>query len=210
MGFQEDIHYKWAIGFCGDEACPRLWKHTEWKERIKNEKNLQAIEEGEYALSRLRIVSGLINFKKTDTVVDICATNGQIKAFLPENIRYISVDYIRYSEETILCDLTKNEFPILNSDSTHTCILLIGAIPYAPDWKWLLRQTTENCDSLICIHHDFVRMNREYCRTQFNNNNAIFNHQIILEMQKLGFKMTEAYDFRLRDVIMKFERTCNQ
>ena len=33
MGFEEDIHYKWAIGFCGDETCPRLWKHKEWKAR---------------------------------------------------------------------------------------------------------------------------------------------------------------------------------
>ena len=49
-------------------------------------------------------------------------------------------------------------------------------------------------------------MNREYRRTRFSNNNAIFNHQIIWEMQKLGFMLTEAYDFHLRAVIMKFER----
>ena len=31
MGFEEDIHYKWAIGFCGDDKCPR----SMWSGRIK-------------------------------------------------------------------------------------------------------------------------------------------------------------------------------
>ena len=50
-------------------------------------------------------------------------------------------------------------------------------------------------------------MNREYRRTHYTQNNAVFNHQIILEMQKLGFTMTEGYDWHLRHVIMKFERS---
>lgn len=207
MGFEEDVHYKWAIGFCGDEKCARLWKHTEWKDRANNEKNLKATEEGEEVLQRLRIVSRLINYDKVDTVVDICAANGRIKQFLPQRIEYIPVDYIKYSEETVVCDLRKKEFPDLGGFSAEKlCIILIGGIVCAPDWKWLLQKIAENCDIFICSHNDFVRINREYRRTSFNNNNAIFNHQIVLEMQKLGFSMTEAYDCHLRCVIMKFER----
>lgn len=115
MGFQEDIHYKWAIGFCGDETCPRLWKYMEWNDRAKNEINLKDIESGEGPLNRLRTVSRLIDFDKISTVVDICAANGRIKAFLPNDIPYIPIDYIRYSDETVLCDLTKNEFPEIGS-----------------------------------------------------------------------------------------------
>lgn len=206
MGFEEDVHYKWAIGFCGDETCPRLWKHVEWKDRAENKRNLSYIEEGEDPLNRLRMVSGLIDFSKIDTVADICAANGRIKEFLPENVRYIPVDYIKYSEDTVVCDLNKGEFPALPGLREKTCILLISALSYASDWRWLLRQIAENCSTFICSHHDFVRMNREYRRMQFNNNNAVFNHQIILEMQKLGFKLTEGYDWHLRVVIMKFER----
>lgn len=208
MGFKEDVHYKWAVGFCGDEKCPRLWKHTEWKDRIKNKNNLQFIEESEEALQRLEVVSKLIDFGKTNTVVDICAANGRIKRFLPEYVWYIPVDYQRYSDETVLCDLNQYEFPSISAPN-ETCILLIASLQYAMDWKWLLRQISLNCSVFICAHHDFVRMNREYRRTQFNNNNAVFNHQIVLEMQKLGFAMIEAYDWHLRAVIMKFERTVN-
>ena len=205
MGFEEDVHYKWAIGFCGDDRCPRLWKHTEWNDRSKNEHNLHFIEEGEEAQQRLRAVSRLIDFTKSHTIVDICAANGRIKRFLPESIQYIPVDYQRYSDETVLCDLNRYEFPEVNLPS-ETCILLIASLQYAIDWKWLLKQIAANCSVFICAHHDFVRMNREYRRTQFNNNNAVFNHQIILEMQKLGFVMVEAYDYHLSTVIMKSEK----
>lgn len=205
MGFEEDTHYKWAIGFCGDEGCPRLWRHIEWRDRPKNENNLRFIEESEEALQRLRTVSKLIDFGKTNTVVDICAANGRIKRFLPENVRYIPVDYQRYSDETVLCDLNRYEFPPISAPG-ETCILLIASLQYAMDWRWLLRQISLNCSVFICAHHDFVRMNREYHRTQFNNNNAVFNHQVVLEMQNLGFTMTEAYDWHLRTVIMKFEK----
>ena len=206
MGFEEDVHYKWAIGFCGDDRCPRLWKHTEWKDKSKNSSNLLAVETGDYAQNRLQMVARTIDFEKIETVIDICAANGRIKEFLPHHVRYIPVDYIPYSSETVICDLTKNEFPAVYSDPATTCILLVSALPYAPDWRWLLKEISESCDTFICTHSDFVRMNREHRRTQFNNNNAVFNHQIILEMQKLGFMMVEAHDYHLRTVIMRFEK----
>ena len=106
----------------------------------------------------------------------------------------------------MLCDLTKYEFPELELDPASTCVFLIAAIQYAPDWRWLLRKIAETCDTLICAHSGFVRMNREYRRTHFTGNSVVFNHQIILEMQKLGFTLTEAHDYHLRVDIMKFER----
>lgn len=208
MGFEEGVHYQWGIGFCGDEKCSRLWRHTEWNDRKENAKNLNYIEESPEILERLKIVTRLIDFDRSHTIVDICAANERIRKFLPGQVRYVPVDYTRYSDDTVLCDLRKFEFPNIAkfADAEEACILLIASIQYAPDWKWLLKQIAENCSTFICAHNDFVRMNREYRRTCFNGNNAVFNHQIILEMQNLGFIMTEAYDFHLRSVIMKFER----
>lgn len=206
MGFEEDVHYKWGISFCGDAGCPRLWKHIEWNDRKENAERLQETEFGIRTLERLQTVSHLIDFEKINTIVDVCAANERVRAFLPENVQYFPLDYIHYSNATIYCDLVKKEFPALETDPRRTCALLVGAIQYAPDWRWLLRVVTKNCDTLICTHSDFVRINREYRRTLYANHNAVFNHQIILEMQKLGFKMTEAHDWRLRHVIMKFER----
>lgn len=206
MGFQEDIHYCWAIAFNGDEKCPRLWHHIEWNDREHNEKNLNSIEESADVLERLKMVTKLIDFQKIDTLVDLCAANGRIEQFLPEHIEYMPVDYIQYSDKTVVCNLNQYQFPILHSSLDKTCIIMVAAIPYIYDWRWLLKQISEHCNTFICAHHDFVRVNREYRRTHWTSNNAIFNHQIILEAQKLGFKLVEAYDYHLRCVIMKFER----
>ena len=207
MGFEEDVHYKWGISFCGDERCPRLWKHVEYNDRKNNASSLSYLEESDQRLSVLRTVARFIDGNRFDTVLDICAGNGRIKQFLPEGVRYLPVDYIPYSDETIVCDLTKHEFPELRLDSASTCILLNSGIGYAPDWRRLLGMIAKNCDTFICTHSDFVRISREYRRTHYTHHNAVFNHQIVLEMQKLGFIMTEAYDWHLRLVIMKFERT---
>lgn len=207
MGFKENIHFQWAISFTGDDKCPRLWHYTEWNDRDKNFANLRYIEENPESLERLKIVARLIDFKKISTIVDLGAANGRIEEFLPKHINYVPVDYTKYSEKTVLCNLNEYEFPALSSSPETTCIVMIGAIQYVHDWRWLLTQISEHCFSFICTHNDFVRMNREYRRTHFNNNAVIFNHQIILEAQKLGFKLAEAYDFHLRCVIMRFERS---
>lgn len=162
MGFEEDIHYKWAIGFCGDETCPRLWKHTEYNDQKNNAANLNYLEVSEERLEALRMVAQVVDAEKFDTIVDICAGSGRIRTFLPENARYIPVDYIPYSDDTIVCDLAKYEFPKLDLVPSSVCVLLIGSIGYAPDWRWLLRKISESCDTFICTHSDFVRINREY------------------------------------------------
>lgn len=206
MGFEEDVHYKWAIGFCGDETCPRLWKHLEWKDAAENRAGLDRIEKSDEALNRLRMAARPVDFSGIRTVLDIGAANGRLKTLLPEGIRYIPVDYIPYSGETVVCDLTKYEFPELEVDPASTCVFLIAVIQCASDWRWLLRKSAGTGDTVVCVHNDFARMNREYRRSHFAGNSVAFNHQIILEMQEQGFSLTEAHDYHLRDVIMKFER----
>lgn len=140
MGFEEDKHYQWAISFQGDEKCSRLWHHIEWNDTENNESNLKNIETGLFWKNRLKIVSGLIPMEKFDTIVDLGGANGRIREFLPDGINYIPVDYIKYLEETIVCDLNNHEFPQLTGKWERTCILLIGTLQYVNDWRWILRK----------------------------------------------------------------------
>ena len=206
MGFEAEVHYQWAISFMGDDTCPRLWHYTDWTDRDKNSANLYYVEEGLEALERLKMVARLIDFGKITTVVDLCAANGRIEEFLPSNTNYIPVDYTKYSDRTVLCDLNRHEFPVLSTPIEKTCVIMVASIQYVHDWKWLIKQISEHCASFICVHNDFARINREYRRTHYNNNCAVFNHEIILEARKFGLELVEAYDYHLRCVIMKFER----
>ena len=56
MGFEEDVHYKWGISFCGDEGCPRLWNHVEYNDRKNNAGNLSYLEASDERLEALRMV----------------------------------------------------------------------------------------------------------------------------------------------------------
>jgi len=209
MGYEENKHFVWAIGFCGDEKCPRLWKYAEWKDKSSNAASLDAIENSEYVLSSLKYAVKLIDFNKCNTLIDLGAANERVRPFLPENVRYIPVDYIRYSDETILCDFNKHEFP--SPSNNHyapetTCILSMSCIQYCRDWHWYLKNISQNCKCLILGKQDFARMTREYRKTSWTYNHAVFNHEYILYMLKLNFELVDAMDFRLRREIYKFEK----
>lgn len=207
MGFEEDKHFIWAISFCGDEQCPRLWKYIEWKDKRTNSLRLQATETGEYCLERLKTATRLVNFQTFKTVIDLGAANERLREFIPADIHYVPVDYIKYSDQTVLCNFNTYQFPVVkNLIPEDTCIFAVGSIQCCQDWKWYLHSVTENCSCFIWGHDDFARVSREYRKTQWTRNNALFDHEVIRYMLKLGFYMTDAVDFRLKTTIYKFEK----
>ena len=205
MGFEEEKHFQWGISFAGDEVCPRLWHHSEWDERDKNADGLMAAEIGEISYTKLKLVSRMID-NDIQIVIDLGAANGRIKEFLSQSIEYIPVDYLKYSPDTIVCNLNNHEFPVVKVQREKTCVLLLSTIGFIHDWRWIIKKISETGNTFICAHNDFARISREYRRTHFNSNSVVFNHQIIMEALKYGYRLVEAYDYRLRTVIMKFSR----
>ena len=214
MGLKKDIDFSWAIspptsfieGGGIKKEVPLLWKRIEWKDHETNKKNLYMAEKSEFPKKRYEVAARLIDMEKVETVIDIGSANECFKDYLPETVNYYPVDYVKHSIDTILVDLNKEKLPRFDTEKSHTVIILIEVLQYVYDWKGLLKDCSEQCDVMVIGHNDFCRVNREYRRTSWTANAALFNHEIILEMQKNGFMMTDAYDFQLRDVIMRFEK----
>lgn len=206
MGFQKDVDFVWAIAWRGDDKCQRLWKHNEWNDSKNNALSLQTVLHSEEVRQRYYIVSRLMDFDKYHTVIELGAANERVREFLPTDVRYIPSDYIRYSDDTIVADLNEQPVPDFATNRKDTVCLLLSCIIYYFDWKGVLAQCARQADQLIISNDDFVRTSREWRRTSWNRNSVMFNHELILEMQKLGFVLKDAVDFRLRVVIMKFER----
>ena len=204
MGFEADKHYMWAIAFTGDEKCSRLWAHTEWSDKEKNAENLKAVAESEYCLQRFRVAESMVNWEEYDTVVDLGAANERLAEVIPQDIKYVPVDYIKYTERTVLCDINKYEFPEKQYFMGKTVVFSIANIQYCHDWKWYLRKLAESSDCIVLEHSDFARIAREYRRANWTRYNALFDHEIIGYMQKLGFVLADSKDFRLRSTIYKF------
>lgn len=210
MGFEEEKNFIWAIAFTGDKKCARLWRHIEWSDRKENATNLLMSENGEYSLSRLKVATKMVEWNKYETLIDLGAANERVKEFLPRNINYIPVDYVKYSENTVLCDINKYEFPNTGFIPNKTCIFSIGNIQYCKNWKWYLETISKNCECLILAHDDLPRLNREYRKTHWSRYNALFDHEFIRYMQSLGFIITDSVDFRLKSTCYKFERGAGQ
>ncbi len=205
MGFLPDINYIWALGFNGDEKCPKLWHHTEWNSS-KNLSNRTSVEEGEYTKTRYEILSRMIDFNIYDTLVDLGSANERVKEFIPNNIKYVPVDYMKYSDDTIFCDFTKNEFPEILSKKETTCYIALGVVCCFKDWKWWLNEISKRANLFILVSTDLPRMNRDFRREHWSHNNAAFDHEFICYLLKCGYKLKETMDFRLKSTFYKFEK----
>lgn len=204
LGYQEGVDYEWALGWTGDEQCGPLWYVKEWNDS-QNLAGQQAAISGAVSNVKYNVVSKMIPEKCT-TVIDLGAASGMLENYLNKNVTFIPVDYMKIRDDEVIGDFNKYEFPDIDEDKKNCCIVMCGIIQAVKDWKWLLRKSGESADTIIISHNDIVRVNRDFRREKLTWNNAVFNHQIILEMQKIGYKMVEAYDFQLRVVLMRFDK----
>lgn len=204
LGYQEGVDYEWALGWTGDEQCGPLWYVKEWNDS-QNLAGQQAAISGAVSNVKYNVVPKMIPEKCT-TVIDLGAASGMLENYLNKNVTFIPVDYMKIRDDEVICDFNKYEFPDIDEDKKNCCIVMCGIIQAVKDWKWLLRKSGESADTIIISHNDIVRVNRDFRREKLTWNNAVFNHQIILEMQKIGYKMVEAYDFQLRVVLMRFDK----
>lgn len=61
--------------------------------------------------------------EKTKSIVDYAAGEMFIKTMISPEVEYYPIDYIKRTDETILCDLNKDSFPNINAD-----VAIVGGI----------------------------------------------------------------------------------
>jgi hypothetical protein len=202
MGFEKDKHFVWGISFPGDDKCPRLLRYNEFSSDNKNKINMFS----ETTTAKLKIIARLIDFSKYKTIVDLGAGPELLSAYLPNHCKYVPVDYLQYTDRTVLCDMLRFEFPRIEDDKKSTLFVSSNHIGYASDWRWYVDEIAKRCDCLIFAKQDFASISREYRKTKWNFSNIAFNHEYVMYVLSKGFKMTDALNFRLRTDIYKFER----
>lgn len=206
FGFEKYEDYRWALDFSGDidGGCLPLWKHTEW-DSSRNNSNREKLENDEYFRMRYYCCSKFID-DYIKTIVDIGAANERYREFLKCGQQYIPMDYMKYSDITVVYDFNLQKFPDIHADQDKTAVLLVAVIQYVKEWRIFLKEVCARSNIVVITHNDIARVSREYRREHYTSNNAIFNHEIILEMQKQDFYLEDACDFRLKDVLMKFKK----
>ncbi|GMX66216.1 hypothetical protein Elgi_54880 [Paenibacillus elgii] len=97
-------------------------------------KDLDGTAEWERMRIRVKKMSEWID-EGVRSVVDYGAGEMYLKTLLPPEVKYFPVDYIRRSEETILCDLNAGNFPNISADIT----VLSGVLELLTSAESLLR-----------------------------------------------------------------------
>jgi hypothetical protein len=213
MGFKEGEQFVWSLDFSnyasknkesfGGATGGGIYDTFEWRSN-KNPSIIHENSRDDFSQNRLLALSSLANWQKYETVLDLGAANERLREFLPDNVRYIPVDYIKYSNQTLFCDLNK-EFPdsaMLHYSPRNTIMVSSGNLCYISDWKGHLANIAKNSAALLLsTGYALGRIPAFGAKKSF-----AFSFDIIIEMQKHNFQLTAACDYRLLQECLLFER----
>ncbi len=107
--------------------------HDQWKERIAF--MAQYIPEG-------------------SSVMDLGCGQRWLIHYLPANCTYYPVDYNKRSDDTIVANFNKKEFPEISADT----IFISGSLEYIHDYEWFISSACKNSKRIIisyCTTEDF-------------------------------------------------------
>lgn len=111
------------------------------------------------------------------SVMDLGAGNLQLRRILNRNVKYYPVDCRKTSNDTIVCDFNKLEFP----DQKVDVIFAAGILGYISDPEWFLTEISTHCRKLII----------SYKGRENYANQPLYTRDVISILNNLGFGITE-------------------
>lgn len=82
------------------------------------------------------------------SLLDLGCGEMHIRKFMKPGIIFYGCDYKKRDKDTIVCDLSQNEFPHINVD----CIFIAGVLEYLVNWKDVLIASTEHCNQILMCY----------------------------------------------------------
>lgn len=122
---------------------------------------------------------------KGSTLVDLGCGKMWLKEFVTKEEVYIPVDYIKRSNDTIVCDFNKHQYPKVNADTAF----ISGCLEYILDYKWFVAKLGANhkkCILSYCLIENFPDKSQRIKKTWVNHLNET---QICNLFKKNGFKL---------------------
>ena len=119
------------------------------------------------------------------SVIDLGAGNLFLKSLLSEEVDYYPVDYTSRSENTIVCDFNKEEFPDVTADAAF----ISGTLEFVNDPEWFLSEAAKRVSKIILSYNtvpDNTPVNIE-ARRQNAWLNDLTKNDVIKIMHSKGF-----------------------
>lgn len=132
---------------------------------------------------RIKQMSAFIKPEKK--VLDLGCGKMWLKEYLPSGCLYIPVDYIRRSDDCIVADFNKKEFPLVTADIAF----ISGCLEYIKDYTWFIRRVAECSEQVIisyCTLNEFPRKN---IRKQYHWVNHLSAEKLTGLFRSVGFEL---------------------
>ncbi|MBP8968215.1 MAG: polysaccharide pyruvyl transferase family protein [Lachnospiraceae bacterium] len=146
-------------------------KAAKWRGDLENKLGYERVEWRKRTVSMAGFLS-----PNDHVVMDLGAGSMRLKGLLMPGVKYIPVDYKKTSEQTIVCDFNKSEFPQIYADA----IVAAGILGYIDDPYWFLDQICANTSKCIISY----KGKEKYTESLLTTN------EVISYMKKKGFVLT--------------------
>lgn len=143
---------------------------------------------GDWQLMRYRakMVSDWIS-ENVKSIADYGAGKLSLKEFIPMEAKYYAIDYISRSDDTIICDFNKNEFPQIKTELS-ACLGVLMYIESAKDLVSHLCMNTKNTIILSYVTYEALPNIEARRYSSFVND--------FTEQQIMDFFTTGGFDYK--------------
>jgi hypothetical protein len=196
MGFTENQNFMLAAKWSGNELSPPAYVKSDWGDLEKTYK----MDEMTGWQIRIKLMYRLFSCS-SQSVMDLGAGAMTLKRYLPDDIRYIPVDYIKRYDETVVCDFNKQEFPNYSVDT----IFVSGCLEYVENVEWFIEKIQNQCAKEVIISYRSLELTPDIqYRVSIGWVNFYTTTEIIEIFQKYGFLLSRSLIMRGKTVILKF------
>jgi hypothetical protein len=195
FNLQEGIHF---INVCDGiqyrEDYPTIGKQLHW-EAVEKFRKINK----DFWGNRIFLMSKYIS-NNTTSVLDLGCWGSELKKYIPQNIKYYGCDYVRRSQETIVCNLNQYEFPDVSFDSAF----ISGSLEYMENLDWYFDQICKAKKEIILSYSaleyfPFIDVRK---KKSWVNHLTIF--EIMQYMSKRGWVLNGSDFWGSRTIILNF------
>lgn len=153
-------------------------------------------------LDRDRLMSQWIT-SDIHSIIDLGAGGMVLKDMLLPSVSYYPVDYIARTDETIVADFNKHEFPKIQAD----CCFCAGILEYVNDLEWFVDEISKTgCKYVLCSYS--IRLQNQSIEERRERawvNNLSFEELLQL-FYRHGFILTDWNKHYSFSPLLKFEK----
>ncbi|GHT54027.1 hypothetical protein FACS1894106_5230 [Spirochaetia bacterium] len=182
FGYREKVNYSSMEEFClktdNESYITGSWEATEQNAIISLD-TYQMIYN-----ARTELMSQFID-PATKSIAEFGCGRCFLKLFLPPNVSYLGIDYVKRNDETLVCDFNKDTLPNIDVDT----IFMAGVLAYVNDTDKFIEYISKSCKQFLISYHPLeLRTGFGYKQGQFRNiSNSFTSPELIILLQKNGF-----------------------